>query len=141
MTRTTFTLSAAALLMAIALPVSQARAQQDSAGGRSRAGAYDPAKSVALTGVTVLRIDTVKQGAGSSVNALLAVGKDSVTAWLAPAEFLSSKAITLAAGDVIDVTGSTLMAAGKQSLIATEIKKGETKVMLRDKTTGAPAWP
>jgi hypothetical protein len=47
----------------------------------------------------------------------------------------------LAAGDVIDVTGSTLMAAGTQALIATEIKKGATKVTLRDKTSGAPAWP
>lgn len=141
MTRTTFTLSAAALLCAIALPVSQAQAQQDSAAARSRTGAYDPAKSVALTGVSVVRIDSVKQGARMNVNALLAVGKDSVTAWLAPAEFLSSKSMTLAAGDVIDITGSTLLAAGKPSLIATEIKKGETTVTLRDKATGAPAWP
>lgn len=141
MTRTSFTLSAAALLVAIALPVSQARAQQDSAAGRSRAGAYDASKRVALTGVTVVRVDTVKQGAGNSVNAVLAAGKDSVTAWIAPAEFLASKSLTLAAGDVIDISGSTLMAAGKPSLIATDIKKGETTVMLRDKATGAPAWP
>ena len=141
MTRTSLTLSAAALLVAVALPVSQASAQQDSAAGRSRAGAYDASKSVALTGVTVVRVDTVKQGAGMTLNAVISAGRDSVTAWLAPVDFLTSKSITLAAGDVIDLTGSTLMAAGKPSLIATEIKKGETKVTLRDKATGAPAWP
>ncbi len=104
-----------------------------------RGDGRDIRASVALTGVTVLRIETVKQGDGSSVNAVRVVGKDSVTAWLAPAEFLSAKSISLAAGDVVDVTGSTLMAAGTQALIATEIRKGATKVVLRDKASGAPA--
>ncbi len=141
MTRTSLALSAAALLVAAALPMSSASAQTDSAAAKNRAGAYDASQSVSLTGVTVIRVDTVQAAAGSSLSAVLASGNDSVTAWLAPVAFLTANSITLAAGDVIDVIGSKVMMGGKPSLITTEIKKGEAKVVLRDKATGAPAWP
>lgn len=141
MTRTAMARSAAALLLAIALPLAHAQAQTDSASARNRAGAYDASQSVALTGVTVIRVDTLKQGDIMSLSAVLAAGNDSVTATLAPVEFLIAKAITLTAGDVIDITGAKTMADGKASLIASEIRKGSTRVTLRDKATGAPAWP
>lgn len=142
MTRTSIALSASALLLAIAMPVSQAHAQQaDSAAGKSKAAMYDAAQSISMTGVTIVSIDSVKTDSGVSVNAVIAAGTDSMTAWIAPADFLSSKSVSLAAGDVIDITGSKVTVDGKSSLIASEIKKGEQKLMLRDKATGAPAWP
>ena len=141
MTRTSIALSATALLVAIALPVTQVNAQVDSAAAKSRAGMYDAAQSVTLTGVTVIRVDSVKTDSSVTLSVVLAAGNDSLTAWIAPVDFLSSKSVTLTAGDVIDITGSKVMVAGKASLIATEIKKGEMKVVLRDKATGAPAWP
>ena len=141
MTRTSLALSAAALRVAVALAMSTASAQADSAAAKNRAGAYDATQSVSLTGVTVIRVDTVQAATGASLSAVLASGNDSVTAWLAPVSFLTANAITLAAGDVIDISGAKVSMAGKPSLIATEIKKGEAKVVLRDKATGAPAWP
>lgn len=139
MTRTAMARTAAALLIAMPLPLAHARAPTDSASARNRAGAYDASQSVALTGVTVVRVDTPKQGGAMSLSALLAAGNDSVTAALAPVEFLNSKSFTLAAGNVIDITFSKGMAAGRPVLIASEIRKGGTKVTLRDKATGTPA--
>ncbi|MCC7052126.1 MAG: hypothetical protein IT355_02590 [Gemmatimonadaceae bacterium] len=143
MTRTSLLRSALALVTAVVLPMSVATAQTDSAAARSRAGMYDATQHVAFTGVTVVRVDTVKaaSGTGSSLSAVFAAGNDSLTAWLAPAEFLTANSVTLAAGDVIDISGSKVMMEGKPALIASEIKKGEAKVVLRDKATGAPAWP
>lgn len=141
MKRTSLALSAAALLVAMALPTSNVAAQADSAAAKNRAGAYDATQSVSFTGVTVIRIDTVQAGAGSTVSAVFAAGNDSLTAWIAPATFLLANSMTLAAGDVIDISGSKVTMAGKPSLIASEIKKGETKLVLRDKASGVPAWP
>ncbi len=141
MTRSSIALSAAALLVALAVPTSRVAAQTDSAAAKSKAGMYDASQSVSLTGVTIVRVDTVRASAGNTLNAVLASGTDSVTAWLAPVDFLTSNSITLVAGDVIDIIGAKVMVAGKPSLIASEIKKGESKVVLRDKATGAPAWP
>ncbi|MBC7841757.1 MAG: hypothetical protein H7099_05575 [Gemmatimonadaceae bacterium] len=138
MTRSLKALSAVAMLAACALPISSASAQ-DSAAAKIRT--FDAASAVSLTGVSIIRVDTLKQGENSSVSALFVSGSDSITAMIAPVTFLSSNSLTLAAGDVIDISGSKLMMAGKSMLVATEIKKGETKVVLRDKATGAPAWP
>jgi hypothetical protein len=140
MSRTLKALSGAAMLVACALPLSTAAAQTDSAAAKNRSG-FDAASAVSMTGVTIIRVDTLKQGDSASLSAVLASGNDSVTAMIAPVSFLTSNSLTLAAGDVIDISGSRLMLGGKASLIATEIKKGEAKVVLRDKATGAPAWP
>jgi hypothetical protein len=134
-------LSRVAALVVFALPFASLQAQADSASGRTRSGgAYDAAQSVTMTGVTIIRVDTVRTGGGASLSAVIAAGSDSVTALLAPAEFMSAKLLTLAAGDVIDITGGKVTMGGKPGLIATEIKKGAATVTLRDKATGAPAW-
>ncbi len=138
MTRTIKALSAAAMLVACALPLTTAAAQ-DSAAAKSRS--YDAAAAVSLTGVSIVRVDTLRQGENTSVSALLLSGTDSITAMIAPVTFLSSNSLTLAAGDVIDISGSKMTMGGRPMLVATEIKKGETKLVLRDKATGAPAWP
>ncbi len=138
MTRTSFGLSGAALLAAFALPMTVSA--QDSASARTRPAAPEAGAPVALTGVTVVRVDTVKQGASSMLSAVLASGSDSISVMLAPAEYLASKSFTIAAGDVIDVSGARVMVGGRPALVATEVKKGATTVMLRDKSTGAPAW-
>lgn len=138
MTRTIKALSGAAMLMACALPLTTVSAQ-DSAAAKIRT--YDPASAVSLTGVSIIRVDTLKRGDDSSLSALLSSGTDSISAMIGPVTFLMSNSLTLAAGDVIDISGSRLMMAGKPMLMATEIRKGETKVVLRDKATGAPAWP
>jgi hypothetical protein len=141
MTRSNMTLSTAALLLTIALPMSEARAQADSAAAKNKAGMYDSTQLVSLTGVTVIRVDTVSQGGTPTLSAVVAAGNDSLSAWLAPVSFLTKNAITLTAGDVIDIAGSRVTMAGTPSLIASQLKKGEVTLVLREKSTGQPAWP
>ena len=140
MTRTLKALSGAAILVACALPITAVQAQ-DSAAAKNRSAAFQAGQTVSLTGVTIIRVDTVNTGAAASVSALVASGSDSISAMIAPVTYLASNSLTLAAGDVIDIAGSKMTMAGKPSIIATEVKKGDTKVVLRDKTTGAPVWP
>jgi hypothetical protein len=42
-------------------------------------------------------------------------------------------------GDKIEVKGSRVMFAGKQAIIAAEVKKGGSVLVLRD-SAGVPAW-
>ena len=138
MTRSNKALSAVAMLVACALPIATVAAQ-DSAAAKVRT--YDATAAVSLTGVKIIRVDTTKTGDNASVSAVVESGSDSLTAMLGPVAFLTANSLMLAAGDMIDISGSKVTMAGRPSLIATEVKKGETKVVLRDKATGAPAWP
>ena len=134
------TLGTIAVILLALLPAQQAQAQtRDSASAKTRMG-YDAAKSVAMTGLTVARVDTTTQGDRPSVSALLTSGTDSVHATIAPVDFLVQKAMTLNAGDVVDITGSKSMMGSSAMLIASELKKGAVTLTLRDKATGQPAW-
>ena len=139
MTRTFTALSSAAMLIACALPITAVSAQ-DSAAARNGRMSFDPSAVVTLTGATVIRVNTLKRGENLSITALMSSGTDSISAMIAPVTFLLTNALTLAAGDVIDISGAALMIAGKPSLVTTEIKKGDARLVLRDKTTGMPAW-
>jgi hypothetical protein len=139
MTRTIKALSSAAMLIACALPITAVSAQ-DSAAARNGRMSFDPNAVVTLTGATVIRVDTLKRADNPTITAMLSSGTDSISATIAPVTFLVKNSLTLAAGDVIDISGATLMIAGKPSLITTEIKKGEARLVLRDKSTGIPAW-
>ena len=138
MTRSHNTLSALAIIAAFALPLTNASAQ-DSAAAKMRT--YDAASAVTLTGVKVIRVDTLSAGNNPSLSLQLESGSDSISAMIGPVTFLASNSLMFAAGDMVDISGSKVTMAGKPSLIATEIKKGDKKVVLRDKATGAPAWP
>ena len=116
------------------------RTKTDSAAAQSGMK-FDPNLAVTLTGVTIVRVEngatsptsgsptgappTGMPPAGAmggmnaggrgnaAVQAVVQSGSDSITVTLAPAEFLASKQLSLAAGDVIDVSGMQ-MASGRQ---------------------------
>lgn len=139
MNRITLARMTTALLFAVAAPI-VVSAQQDSAGARSRASVFDAASVASFSGLTVVRVDGASRGPGSEISVILAIGADSITAMLAPADFLASRLITLGLGDVVEIAGSKVMMGGRPVLIATEITKGNAAAVLRDKATGAPAW-
>jgi hypothetical protein len=58
---------------------------------------------------------------------------------LGPAGFVQGKKFPLAKGDEIDVTGSRVTYDGGTSLIAREVRKGESVLELRDEQ-GKPLW-
>ena len=151
MTRSIKALSAAAMLLAIALPATVSaqdttstggRVKSDSASGRSMGmQRFDTTQAIALTGVTIIRIDSLgggkgawnsgghagmsagasgAMGAGSAsasanaqgpkhtLSAIVSSGADSMHIVLAPADFLATNQLTLAAGDVINIKGVRL---------------------------------
>ena len=159
MTRSITALSAAAMLVAVAMPATASAQDTTSTGGRTKSDSasgrsmgmqrFDTTQAVSLTGVTILRIDSIgggkgawnggarggmaaaasgAMGAGSTgtmgagtastsamahgpnhtVSAVVSSGADSMQIVLAPADFLASNQLTLAAGDVINIKGVRL---------------------------------
>lgn len=154
MTRSIKALSAAAMLLAIALPATVSaqdttstggRVKSDSASGRSMGmQRFDTTQAIALTGVTIIRIDSLGGGKGAShsgghagmsagasgamgamgagsasasanaqgpkhtLSAIVSSGADSMQIVLAPADFLATNQLALAAGDVINIKGVRL---------------------------------
>ena len=154
MNRTTSSLLGAAIALACVMPApvsaqDTTRTKTDSAAGRSGMK-FDPTLAVTLTGVTIVRVEAAgaapmgaMNGGGrgpGSVHAVVQSGSDSITVTLAPAEYLASKQLALAAGDVIDVAGVPMAMDGRKTLLATTVTKGGTTVPLRDKATGRPVW-
>ncbi len=211
MTRSIKALSAAAMLLAIALPATASAQDTTSTGGRTKSDSasghnmtmqrFDTTQAISLTGVTIVRIDSLgggkgawnsgarggmsagasgAMGAGSAnasanaqgpnhtLSAIVSSGADSMQIVLAPADFLASNQLMLAAGDVINIKGVRVttggMGAGMNAsaaatasssaattigatasavtttVIATEVTKGDKTVQLRDKSTGTPKW-
>jgi hypothetical protein len=74
----------------------------------------------------------------NGLHLVLKTGKDSITVYLGPEDCLEGKMV-LAAGDTIEVTGSIIDDNGGKALVAREIRKGSTVVVLR-KNDGTPLW-
>jgi hypothetical protein len=68
-------------------------------------------------------------------------GKDLVTVHLGPQDFVDLRAIALKKGDKVKVKGVWAEIAGKDVLMASKIKKGETtELKLRLTKDGTPFW-
>ena len=68
-------------------------------------------------------------------------GKDLVTVHLGPQDFVDLRAIALKKGDKVKVKGVWAEIAGKDILMASKIKKGETtELKLRLTKDGTPFW-
>ena len=101
---------------------------------------YDTTTVQTIRG-TIVRVDTTAAGGGSQggVHLLLKAGAETLSVHLGPAWYLAEQPLKLAAGDIIDVRGSRITAGGSPVLIAAEIRRGKTALVLRDRN-GRPAW-
>jgi hypothetical protein len=70
---------------------------------------------------------------------LLNTGKETVDVHLGPAWYLENQDIIIKPKDKIEVTGSRITFAGQPALIAGQVKKGDTTLILRD-DNGFPMW-
>ncbi len=53
--------------------------------------------------------------------------------------YLDNQDVRIAAGDRVQIKGSRVTLHGKPAIIASEVKKGDDTIKLRD-DTGFPAW-
>ena len=114
------------------------RAGMAGGAGVSASGAMPMSGSVPLA--IAMPMSMSSQDSAITLRAIVRTGNDSLHVLLAPSNYLMGQALTLNAGDVVDLKGMRVATGGLMTLVATEITKGTTTVQLRNKSTGTPVW-
>lgn len=101
---------------------------------------YNPSTVETVTGtIESVNIITPMKGMSGGVHLLLRTEKETVPVHLGPAWYIERLDAKLEKGDRIEVTGSRTTFDGKPAIIASQIKKGDNTLVLRD-SSGIPAW-
>lgn len=113
-------------------------------GGWGSQGAYgrlfEPSKLETLSGevVSVQRVRPTK-GLSEGVHLELKTERETVSVHLGPAWYLDNQDPLVQAKDKVEIVGSRIQLDGKPTLIASEVRKGDEVLKLRD-AGGAPLW-
>jgi hypothetical protein len=101
---------------------------------------YNPATVETLKG-TVEAVDKVMpmKGMYYGIHLLLKTDKETVSVHLGPGWYIERLDTKIEKGDKIEVKGSRVTMMGKPVVIAAEVKKGDSVLMLRDEN-GIPLW-
>lgn len=98
-------------------------------------------KSVDTVSGEVVNVDQIVPNKGMSrgVHLVLKTDKETLSVHLGPAWYLENQDVKLEKKDRIEVTGSRITFGGKPAIIASEVRKGDEVLTLRDKA-GLPVW-
>jgi hypothetical protein len=98
-------------------------------------------KTVETISGEVIRVGRIVpfKGMSRGVHLLLRTDKESISVHLGPTRFIENQDIKVEPGDKIIVKGSRVTFRGKPIIIATELKKGDVVLKLRDEN-GLPLW-
>lgn len=101
---------------------------------------YNPATVENVSGV-VESVDkiTPMKGMNSGIHVMLKTDKETISVHVGPEWYIERQDVKLEKGDKIEVKGSQVTFAGKPAIIAAEVKKGDSTLVLRD-SNGIPAW-
>jgi hypothetical protein len=101
---------------------------------------YDP-KAVETISGEVIKVDRITPAKGMSggIHMLVKTDKETVSVHLGPSWYLENQDVKLEPGDKVEVKGSRVTFGGKPALIASEVRKGNEVLTLRDEA-GFPAW-
>jgi hypothetical protein len=101
---------------------------------------YDQ-KSLETVSGEVVAVDLLTPGKGMStgVHLNLKTDKEIVSVHLGPAWYLENQDVKIEKKDRVEVTGSRITFGGKPAIIASEVRKGDEVLTLRDKA-GLPVW-
>jgi hypothetical protein len=137
--------AAAAGASLVALAIAKRRKRRKTMGGWGIGTKYDklfnPKKLATYSG-KVVSIDYIKpiKGMTPGVHALLETEDgESVAVHLGPAWYIENQDVIIAPKDQIEVTGCKVKLNGDNAVIATEVKRGEEVLVLRD-DKGKPVW-
>ncbi len=127
-----------ALVGTLGLLVPLSFAQQGMGGGK-RMPRYTPSTEVTVKGT----VDKVSHPTGPrgwpGTHIALKTATETLDVHLGPADFLAEKKFEIAAGDQVEVIGSKVKYNGADAIVAREIKKGDSTLVLRD-AQGTPLW-
>lgn len=96
---------------------------------------YDPATEMTVAGTVTDVVQVAHQGRPPGTHLRLRTDSGPMTVQLGPTSYLESQKASFAKGDQVTVTGSQV----KGAIIAREVKKGDSKLTLRNKQ-GVPKW-
>ncbi len=101
---------------------------------------YDPATVESVSGIveSVNKITPAK-GMYSGIHLTLKTDKETIDVHLGPEWYIERQDVKIEKGDKVDVRGSRITFNGKPAIIAAELKKGDSTLILRD-SAGIPAW-
>ncbi|GER93804.1 DNA-binding protein [hot springs metagenome] len=101
---------------------------------------YNPATVETVSG-TVESVDkiTPMKGMMYGVHLVLKTDKETIPVHLGPSWYIERLDTKIEKGDKIEVKGSRVTFAGKPAIIAAEVKKGGSVLILRD-SAGIPVW-
>jgi len=101
---------------------------------------YDPAALETLSGQVVSIDKTVPmRGMNYGIAMTLKTEKETVSVHLGPGWYIERLDKPFAVGDMVEIKGVRVTFSGKPAVIASEVKKGEKVLVLRD-SNGVPVW-
>ncbi|MET0502741.1 MAG: DNA-binding protein [Candidatus Binatia bacterium] len=101
---------------------------------------YDSKALETITGeVTAIDRITPIKGMSGGVHINVKTDKETISVHLGPSWYLENQDIKIEVKDRVEVKGSRVTFGGKPALIASEIRKGNEVLTLRDEA-GFPAW-
>jgi hypothetical protein len=101
---------------------------------------YNPATAETISGIaeSVDKITPMK-GMYAGIHVALKTDKETIAVHLGPEWYIERLDTKIEKGDKIEVKGSRVTMMGKPAIIAAEVKKGDSVLILRD-SAGIPAW-
>jgi len=135
----------AMLIVFLIFPAGESLAQGGKGGGGWGPGTsynrmYNPKTIENLSGeVEKIELFTPRKGMSQGVHMTLKTDKGSIPVHLGPSWYIDKQGVKFEPGDKVQVTGSRVTFNKKPAIIASEVKKGDQTLNLRDET-GAPAW-
>jgi hypothetical protein len=101
---------------------------------------FDPTSVATFSGrVTGIGTTVPMHGMTDGVSLLLTMQEVSIPVQLGPAWYIEHLDARIEVGDRIEVTGAKAFAAGVPAVIAAEVRKGNSVLVLRD-AAGIPVW-
>jgi hypothetical protein len=117
----------------------EAQGRRGGGGGAMQALHYDKTKEMTVTGTVDEVLPRQGRVGGSGTHVRLKTDSGMVDVHLGPSNWLENQKYEFAKGDALEVTGSRTTIDGVDSLIAREVRKGQTTMTLRNEQ-GMPAW-
>ncbi len=101
---------------------------------------YNPATAETISGV-VESVDKVTslRGMSPGIHLMVKTDKETISVDLGPEWYIERLDTKIKKGDKIEVKGSRVTLSGSPAIIAAEVKKGDSTLVLRD-SAGIPAW-
>lgn len=101
---------------------------------------YDAARVARFSGeVTSITTTVPMPGMTDGISLLLTMQSVSIPVQLGPAWYIERLDARIEVGDRIQVTGAKAITAGLPAVIAAEVRKGDSVLVLRD-AAGIPVW-